>query len=134
MLDRAILLVDDNVEFLDFLEESLSGHYRVFRAADGDQALELLQKEPIDLVVSDVMMPNKDGLELCRDIRKDPRTARIPILLLTAKSADEFQLEGLRVGADDYITKPFNMEIPRRTDSAATRSTPSTGIPGAFSG
>ena len=111
LLDRAILLVDDNVEFLDFLEESLSGHYRVFRAADGDQALELLQKEPIDLVVSDVMMPNKDGLELCRDIRKDPRTARIPILLLTAKSADEFQLEGLRVGADDYITKPFNMEI-----------------------
>lgn len=111
LLEHTLLLVDDNVDFLDFLAESLRAFYRVFRAADGDQALAILQKEEIDLVVSDVMMPNKNGLELCQEMKKDSRTAQIPVILLTAKSADEFQLEGLRQGADDYITKPFNMEI-----------------------
>lgn len=111
LLERSILLVDDNVEFLDFLGNTLSGQYRVFRASDGDQALEVLQRESIDLVVSDVMMPNKDGLELCEEMKRDIRTSAIPVILLTAKNADEFQLEGLRQGADDYITKPFNMDI-----------------------
>lgn len=113
LLQHAVLLVDDNVEFLDFLGESLAPDYRVFRAADGVNALEILREEDIDLVVSDVMMPNMDGLELCREIKADIRTSHVPVILLTAKSGEEFQLEGLRQGADDYVTKPFNMEILR---------------------
>ena len=109
----AVLLVDDNAEFLDFLGESLASDYRVFRAVDGVHALEILREEDIDLVVSDVMMPNMDGLELCREIKADIRTSHIPVILLTAKSGEEFQLEGLQQGADDYITKPFNMGILR---------------------
>ena len=113
LLEHAVLLVDDNAEFLDFLGESLASDYRVFRAADGLKALEILREEDIDLVVSDVMMPNMDGLELCREIKADIRTSHVPVILLTAKSGEEFQLEGLRQGADDYVTKPFNMEILR---------------------
>ena len=113
LLQHAVLLVDDNVEFLDFLGESLASDYRVFRAADGVNALEILREEDIDLVVSDVMMPNMDGLELCREIKADICTSHVPVILLTAKSGEEFQLEGLRQGADDYVTKPFNMEILR---------------------
>jgi signal transduction histidine kinase/DNA-binding response OmpR family regulator/ligand-binding sensor domain-containing protein len=111
LLEHAVLLVDDNAEFLDFLGESLASDYRVFRASDGLKALDILREEDIDLVVSDVMMPNMDGLELCRQIKADIRTSHVPVILLTAKSGEEFQLEGLRQGADDYVTKPFNMEI-----------------------
>lgn len=111
--EHALLLVDDNAEFLDFLSESLAEDYQVFRATDGTRAMELLRKEDIDLVVSDVMMPNMDGLELCREIKSDIHISHVPVILLTAKSGEEFQLKGLRQGADDYITKPFNMEILR---------------------
>ena len=113
LLSHTVLLVDDNAEFLDFLGESLAPDYRVFRAVDGVHALEILREEDIDLVVSDVMMPNMGGMELCQEIKADIRTSHIPVILLTAKSGEEFQLEGLRQGADDYITKPFNMEILR---------------------
>ena len=108
---HSILLVDDNAEFLDFLARSLSSEYHVLCAAEGLKALELLRTEHVDLVISDVMMPNMDGMELCRAIKSDIKIAHIPIILLTAKSGEEFQLEGLRQGADDYVTKPFNMDI-----------------------
>lgn len=106
-----ILLVDDNYDFIKFLSESLSKHYRVLKAMDGKQALAVLEKEDADLVVSDIMMPEMDGLELCSAIKNDIRYSHIPIILLTAKASEEHQLEGLSVGADDYITKPFNMEV-----------------------
>ncbi len=106
-----VLLVDDNAEFLSFLAESLQDHYNVLTATEGLKALELLRKEEVDLVISDVMMPNMDGMELCRAIKDDVKIAHIPVILLTAKSGEEFQLEGLRQGADDYVTKPFNMDI-----------------------
>lgn len=108
---HSILLVDDNAEFLDFLSRSLSSDYRVLCANEGLKALEILRCQEVDLVVSDVMMPNMDGMELCRAIKADARMSHIPVILLTAKSGEEFQLEGLRQGADDYVTKPFNMEI-----------------------
>lgn len=106
-----ILLVDDNADFLRFLSESLGKHYRVLKAANGRQALDVLDKEDPDLVVSDVMMPEMDGLELCKAIKTDIRYSHIPVILLTAKTSEEHQLEGLGMGADDYITKPFNMEV-----------------------
>lgn len=106
-----ILLADDNADFLKFLSESLSKKYRVLKATHGKQALNVLEKEDVDLVVSDIMMPEMDGLELCSAIKKDIRYSHIPIILLTAKASEEHQLEGLSVGADDYITKPFNMEV-----------------------
>ena len=108
---HSLLLVDDNTEFLDFLSESLSRQYRVLKATDGEKALDILKDEQVDLVISDIMMPNMNGLELCKAIKTDLRTFNIPVLLLTAKIGEEFQLEGLGKGADDYITKPFNMEI-----------------------
>ena len=106
-----LLLVDDNIEFLDFLSESLASSYKVFRTTEGTKALDILKEEKIDLVISDVMMPNMNGLELCRKIKSDKKTSSVPVILLTAKIGEEFQLEGLNTGADDYITKPFNMDI-----------------------
>lgn len=106
-----ILLVDDNYDFLKFLSESLARQYHVLKATNGKHALNVLEKEDIDLVVSDIMMPEMDGLELCSTIKNDIRYSHIPIILLTAKASEEHQLEGLNVGADDYITKPFNMEV-----------------------
>lgn len=106
-----ILLVDDNYEFIDFLSACLSTNYKVLKAMNGLEALEVLKNENIDIIVSDVMMPKMDGLELCASVKNNICFSHIPIILLTAKASEEYQLEGLNTGADDYITKPFNMEI-----------------------
>ncbi len=108
---HTILLVDDNYDFLKFLSESLSKQYHVLKATNGKQALHALEKKKVDLVVSDVMMPEMDGLELCSTIKSDIRFSYIPVILLTAKAGEEYLLDGLHGGADDYITKPFNMEV-----------------------
>ena len=89
---------------------SLSGVYSVLTAADGEDAWKLIPEELPDMVISDVMMPITDGITLCRRIKGDIRTSHIPVILLTAKSAKDSQLVGLEAGADDYISKPFNME------------------------
>lgn len=106
-----LLLVDDNHDFLDFLADSLTKEYKVLKAQNGKQALAILEQEDVDLVVSDVMMPEMDGLELCRTIKNDIRYSHIPVILLTAKAGEDHQLEGLGMGADDYVTKPFNMPV-----------------------
>ncbi len=106
-----ILLVDDNYDFLDFLSACLSTSYNVLKATNGQEALEILKTENVDIVISDVMMPKMNGLELCTAIKSDLCISHIPIILLTAKASEEYQLEGLNMGADDYITKPFNMEV-----------------------
>lgn len=106
-----ILLVDDNPDFLGFLADSLGKEYHVLKAQNGRQALQRLELEDVDLVVSDVMMPEMDGLELCRTIKTDIRYSHIPVILLTAKAGEDHQLEGLSKGADDYVTKPFNMAV-----------------------
>lgn len=106
-----LLIVDDNEDFRIFMRYSLELQYRVRLAVNGKEAWEMMQEELPDLVISDVMMPQMDGNELCRLIKQDKRTAHIPVILLTARQNTEAKLEGLQTGADDYVTKPFNMTI-----------------------
>lgn len=113
--DKAfLLLVDDNSDLLEYMSRSLFSDYNVLTATNGHDALLILQNNDIDIIVSDVMMDNIDGLELCRRVKENIYTSHIPIVLLTAKSLSEDELCGLEAGADDYITKPFNMGVLRQ--------------------
>lgn len=105
-----VLVVDDNEDMCRFLKSILSAHYMVTTATDGADALDKMTVQMPDMIVSDLMMPNLDGLELTDHIKNDPTTSHIPVILLTAKSSIESRLEALKYGADDYITKPFSPE------------------------
>lgn len=105
-----ILLVDDEEDILEFLERVLRTKYTVFKAENGKQALEILKLEPVQLVVSDVMMPEMDGFELCKAIKTNFEFSHIPVILLTAKNTIQSKVEGLELGADAYIEKPFSKE------------------------
>ncbi|MCC6830935.1 MAG: response regulator, partial [Thermoleophilia bacterium] len=102
-----ILLADDNADMRAYLSRLLGARYRVDAVADGEQALRSVAADPPDLIVSDVMMPRVDGLELVRRLRADPATARVPVMLLSARAGEEASAEGLAAGADDYLLKPF---------------------------
>ena len=104
-----VMVVDDNAYVRAYLRRHLSSSYRVLQAADGKEALECAREALPDLIVSDVMMPLMDGLSLCRAIKADPETDFIPVILLTAKASIDSKVEGLETGADDYLTKPFNV-------------------------
>lgn len=106
-----LLLVDDNRDFCEFMADSLSDDYIVLTAENGQEALEVLKNTDINIVVSDVMMPVMDGTELCRQMKTNIHWSHIPIILLTARTAEESKIEGLELGADDYITKPFNFNV-----------------------
>lgn len=108
---KTVMVVDDNAEILKYLSNALSGTYRVLTAANGAKAIEHLGADSIDLVISDVMMPDIDGVQLCRTIKRNLRTSHIPVILLSAKADVADRLDGLNVGADDYIAKPFQMEL-----------------------
>ena len=103
-----MLLVEDNQELREFLRSIFSPMYRVVEAADGREGANKALKYLPDIIISDVMMPEKDGIEMTRELRADMMTSHIPIILLTAKTTIESKLEGLEYGADDYITKPFS--------------------------
>jgi two-component system cell cycle response regulator len=103
-----LLLVDDNQEILDFLFNILVADYNILTAGNGREAEELLNNEPINLVISDVMMPEMDGFELCKFIRTSPKVSHLPVILLTAKDTMLDKIEGLELGADAYIEKPFS--------------------------
>lgn len=107
----SVLVVEDNDDFRRFLVGCLKEHYQVFEASNGKEALEILSQQSVQMVISDVMMPVMDGLELCHAVKTDIRFSHIPVILLTARTAEEHVLGGLREGADDYITKPFNLDI-----------------------
>lgn len=107
----SVLVVEDNDDFRHFLIGCLKEHYQVFEASDGKEALEILSQQSVQMVISDVMMPVMDGLELCHAVKTDIRFSHIPVILLTARTAEKHVLGGLREGADDYITKPFNLDI-----------------------
>jgi len=105
-----ILLVDDNEEILEFLERILKNKYAVLKAAEGKEALALLETEAVQLIVSDVMMPVMDGFELCKTIKSTVEYSHIPVILLTAKNTIQSKVQGLELGADAYIEKPFSKE------------------------
>ncbi len=110
---RTILIVDDNEDMRAFLTGILRNEYRILTAADGVEALRSMEKIIPDLVITDLMMPNMDGLELTNRIKQSPDTNFIPVVLLSAKSAIESRLEAMKQGADDYVTKPFEPEYLR---------------------
>lgn len=105
-----ILLVDDNEEILEFLERMLNKKYTILKAEDGKKALEVLNAEAVQLVISDVMMPVLDGFELCKIIKANYEYSHIPVILLTAKNTIQSKVDGLELGADAYIEKPFSKE------------------------
>ena len=105
-----IMLVEDNEDLLIFLEKELSTHYHIIKTNSAHRALEILKKENVQLIISDVMMPRKDGFTFCREVKDNLDTSHIPIILLTAKSTLKSKIEGLELGADAYIEKPFSMD------------------------
>ena len=105
-----LLVAEDNKELAEFIYAELSEWYNVILAKNGDEALKLIAKHDIHLVLSDVMMPVKNGIELCKEIKRAEKTSHIPVVLLTAKSALNARIEGLESGADAYITKPFSID------------------------
>lgn len=107
----SLLVVEDNDDFREFLISCLKEYYVVFDAPDGKEALSILSQQQIQIIISDVMMPVMDGMKLCHKVKTDIRYSHIPIILLTARTTEEHILSGLREGADEYITKPFNLEI-----------------------
>lgn len=109
-----MLVVDDAPDMCRFARDYFRGEYNVVTANNGEVALEKLRDiDTIDLVVSDITMPKMDGLELCKRIKSDLRWSHIPVILLTGRTGEEIEHQGLRLGADDYITKPFNAETLR---------------------
>ncbi|WP_176884847.1 hybrid sensor histidine kinase/response regulator transcription factor [Dyadobacter soli] len=104
-----ILLVEDNAGLADFVSDSLAENYRFYHAKNGEEGLAMAIEIMPDLIISDVMMPVMDGYVFCKHIKSNLETSHIPVVLLTAKSALESRVEGLELGADDYITKPFHL-------------------------
>ncbi len=105
------MIVEDNEDLRFYLKDNLKGQYHVEEAVNGKEGWEKIKRLDPDLVVSDIMMPLMDGVELARKIKTETLTAHIPVILLTAMGSEEKQLEGLKVGVNDYITKPFTFEI-----------------------
>ncbi len=103
-----VVLADDNADMRDYVRRLLSTDYRVVAVADGAEALRIATTRKPDLVITDVMMPNLDGFGLLKALREDPRTAPIPVVMLSARAGEEARVEGLKAGADDYLTKPFS--------------------------
>ncbi len=107
-MQPVILLVEDNKEIIDFIEGNLNDLYTIKKTVNGKAALEVLRTEVVDLIVSDVMMPVMDGFELCSIIKSNVELSHLPVILLTAKNTLQAKLEGLELGADVYIEKPFS--------------------------
>ena len=118
---KVILVVDDEKEIRNLIEIYLKNEgYEVIKARDGEEALEILEKEDIHLIILDIMMPKIDGIEVCKRVREN---LSIPILMLSAKSEDMDKIQGIMTGADDYLTKPFNpLELSVRVKAILRRT------------
>lgn len=126
MISKTILVVDDEKDIVELVAYNLLREgYQVAKAYDGDQALRYIRESQPDMVILDLMLPGIDGIEICRYIRKNTLTEKLPVIMLTAKSEAIDRVIGLEIGADDYITKPFNVRellarvkaVFRRTDT-----------------
>ena len=106
-----ILVVEDNDDLRRYIKDNLSKYFNVYEANNGEEALNITSKRTFDLIISDVMMPKMDGIMLCRKLKTSIHTSHIPIILLTARTSLIYKLDGYNTGADDYITKPFNIEL-----------------------
>jgi len=121
---QKILIVDDEMATLLPLKRSLeSADYIIIEAFDGYEAIQKAKTEMPELILLDIMLPGMDGIEVCSLLKKDALTGKIPIIMLTAKDEMRHKLEGLEIGADDYVTKPFNLnELKARIKSVLRRS------------
>jgi DNA-binding response OmpR family regulator len=106
-----VLIIEDNNELRSFIKDSFQAHYKIIEASNGMEGLAIALENLPDLIISDVMMPEMDGLELCRRVKTDERISHIPVILLTARAAYIHQINGLEKGADAYITKPFSIQV-----------------------
>ncbi|MFW6223080.1 MAG: response regulator, partial [Bacteroidota bacterium] len=106
-----ILIIEDNADLRLYVSLSLQKQFHVHEAEDGQKGLQKAYELIPDLVITDIMMPDMDGYDLCAQLKKDERTAHVPIIMLTALNSDESRIKGIEAGADDYITKPFNTDI-----------------------
>ncbi|MBC8988279.1 response regulator [Pedobacter sp. N36a] len=108
---QSLLLIEDNEDFRFYLKDNLKEYYHIYEASNGKDGWQKILSAHPNLVVSDISMPEMNGIDLCRKIKADKRTAHIPVILLTALTAEETQLAGLQIGANDYVMKPFNFEM-----------------------
>jgi DNA-binding response OmpR family regulator len=126
MSHATVLVIDDEKDLLELVRYNLEKeHLDVITANDGQSGLEIGLKHKPDLVLLDLMMPGMNGMEVCKQLRSDARTSRVPIIMLTAKAAETDKIVGLEMGADDYITKPFSVrELIARVRALLRRSGP----------
>lgn len=110
VMQPTMLIVDDSEDMVSFLNNNFQDKYEVITAGDGIEALDLLGKYEVNIIISDWMMPRMDGAEFCRQVRRNPLTSHIPFVMLTAKTDDDSKVEGMDVGADTYIEKPFSVQ------------------------
>lgn len=108
---KTVLIVDDNDDFRSFLSDAFKSYFNILQAENGRTAFDSVIDNMPDVVITDVMMPEVDGYKLCKRIKTDLRSSHIPVILLTARAADEHVVKGFETGADDYIVKPFNLEV-----------------------
>src|SRR5690606_12158104 len=106
-----ILLVEDNEDFRFYLKDNLGVHYEVIEARHGKEGWQRLLSHMPELIICDLMMPEMNGIELCKKVKSDPRSSHIPFIMLTAHAGEESKLKGINIGVNDYMTKPFNFEI-----------------------
>ncbi len=112
MARKKIFIVEDEEDIVELLRHNLAReHFEVSAAADGEKALKAIAREMPSLILLDLMLPGIDGLEVCRILKKDDKTADIPVIMLTAKGEESDIIAGLEIGADDYIAKPFSMKV-----------------------
>src|SRR4029077_1877535 len=120
---RCILVADDNADMRAYIKRLLGGRWHVEVVGNGEEALIFLQGRRPDLVIADVMMPKVDGFALLRDMRANPRTRDVPVLMLSARAGEESRIEGLQAGANDYLVKPFSArELIARVEAQLLRA------------